>query len=62
MGLGDELSAAVGDLEETLRLSRRLDRGFNDHRMEAVQQRRDISAKLARVSLGAQSISDGAID
>lgn len=59
MDIGDELRVAVGDLETTLRLSRRLDRGFNDHRMEAIQQRREISAKLARLSSAAQAISDG---
>lgn len=58
MDFGNEVKAAVADLEETLRLSRRLDVGFDDRRKEAIEQRRDISEKLARLSSAAQAIPD----
>lgn len=34
MDFGDETLAAAADLEETLRISRRLDEGFNENRAE----------------------------
>jgi hypothetical protein len=58
MHYGPDVAMAVVDLEETLRLSRKLDTGFEENRREAIQQRREISQKVARVFDAAQAITD----
>ena len=56
---GSEVLAAVRDLETTLRRSRQLiDVDFHEHRKEAIQQRREVSARLAQLSAAAGTIED----